>query len=147
MNQADIQSPSTLPSAAAKELSRAVFDALLDQDLLGLLLSSKHFAAFVKTMRFETRGDAYSLAKSISVDARQIHEFHQVVLAMYSGVYIAECKHKTQAALMADLDAKLATAINLPEAGNDDLDGEQVNRVEMAWRYRRTCHNSAKFAA
>ena len=144
MTHADTSTSARQDQGNIKSLCRAVFDAMLDQDMLGMLLSSKHFHAFLKSTSFACEGDdqTQTLIDLTLCDEARVNAFHQAVLKMYSGVYIAECQHETQEALMSALDAKLAT-IGVHGDDKHTADASQANLVEMAWRYRRICCNSS----
>lgn len=121
-----------------KSLSRAVFDVLLERDLLGFLLSSKHFQIFLMKMELEADTEILSLAREIFSDALKIKDFHDYMLSMFNGIYIKESSFETSGALIANLDVKLADLF-VPGADIPTVGIGAVNHVELAWRYRHSC--------
>lgn len=127
-----------------KSLSRIVFDELLENDLLGFLLSSKHFKNYICRMKFDTSSVEGQLARELIESGSRLKDFHEATLKMYSGVYIEECQHESNEDLMRDLDGKFSA---LADAGHGParLDDAQENHVEMAWKYRRHCNGGYLF--
>lgn len=121
-------------------LSRSVFDALLDRDLLGFLLSSKHLRKFMFHHELDASDKVMAMAKSVCADTIEFQEFHQMMLVMYRGVFIAECKYSLTESLMLDLDQKFLALTDATDFS--DINHEQHARVDMAWRYRRMCSKS-----
>lgn len=129
----------TIECPSRIDLSRAVFDALLDSDALGFLLSTKHFGLFLKHLSMENGSDAEALRMRLVQDAGEMHTFHQYTLSMYACIYIADAvAYSTEASLMTALDIKLAAL--LPCQSEDDARAAfNSSQLEMAWRYRRSC--------
>jgi hypothetical protein len=127
----------TRNSDSFANLSRHVFDELLETDLLGFLLSSKHFEGFIKSMTFADGSSVGQIARDLFSSDDGIRNFHNATLNLYCGVYIAECCHKSQENLMRDLDAKWLLhkqALNIT-----GMLCAQKNLVELSWKYRREC--------
>jgi hypothetical protein len=129
--------PTSSDIALRERLGRFVFDAMLELDLLGVMLSSKHFKLFLSKLDYEGTTRERDLAREILDCEQELAAFHQFMLQMFSAVYIEECRHNDQDALMADLDEKCAS-LNLDVSEMQD-DDDVVNEVELAWRYRRVC--------
>ena len=135
------QSATNSIGVVQKNLSRAIFDALLERDLLGFLLSSKHFSIFLSQMEFDAGDQEIALAESLLGAPFRLNGFQAFMLDMYSGVYIEECQHKTIESLMLDLDLKAAEMM-LTSNGQHSGKEIQINHVELAWRYRHHCSGS-----
>jgi len=118
-------------------LSRAIFDALLDADALGFLLSSKHFCLFLRHQCVLHDAEAEALRQSLLDNRPAIDSFHLETLSLFRCIYIAEAKISTQEALMAVLDTKLAN-LGLPTLDELCIQGNN-EQIELAWRYRRAC--------
>lgn len=118
-------------------LSRAIFDAMLDADALGFLLSSKHFCVFLQHRSVLCDAEAEALRLSLLDDRAAIEAFHLETLNLFRCFYIAEAKLSTHQALMAVLDNKLST-LNLPNL-DDACTQANSRQIEMAWRYRHAC--------
>lgn len=118
--------------AVSVALCRAVFDDLLERDLLGLLLSTSHFSSYIRGVQLD---DASALAQ-VQGNIELEKQLHGNILSMFKAIYIAECRAATQEELNQMLDAKLAEACI--QVDNDRLD-QYANEVESAWRYRRAC--------
>ena len=135
------------PSSARRSLGRTVFDNLFERDLLGILLSSKHFKTYITKVNFadstalDINAVETDLLEDILSTDERTNSFHKFMLEMFAGVYIKECRHQDKSALMLDLDKKLAEEMMTSEELFDEMD-ESINHVELAWRYRRNCMNS-----
>ena len=123
-----------------KNLSRFIFDQLLDRDLLGILLSSKHFklALMNITLNHRTELPEPEMLREILSDNVKVLEFHQLMLSMYAGIYIEECKHDDPAKLMLDLDKKYAATDSSSFTFSENCPFE-INHVALDWRYRHHC--------
>lgn len=135
------QQPSSLSASLqlnSQPLCRAVFDELMDKDLLGVLLSAKHFRTFLLNVKVEAPDHIASLAQAVGESVEQACRLQMDILKMYSGVYIAEARCKSEAELHQALDAKLQDSL-APSSRDDAGDDAQSIEVELAWRYRRTC--------
>ena len=125
---------------ARENLSRKVFDDLFESDLLGFLLSLRHFGCHLKRMLVRVDdGTAFQLQSVISSTANLI-EFHGATLAMFSGAYIEECCHDSFETLMIDLDDKLKAATQeKPQVQEFDIPQDNIENMQATWQYRKAC--------
>ena len=124
-----------------KILSRSIFDHLLELDLLGILLSSKHFKLALLNIALKlqlTELIELELLNEILSDDVKVLDFHQLMLSMYAGIYIEECKHDDPAKLMLDLDKKYAVN-DYSSFTFSEISPFQINHVALDWRYRHQC--------
>ena len=121
-----------------KKLSRSMFDQLLERDLLGTLLSSNHFKLALRNIALKTEHHELEILQEILIDDVKVLGFHQLMLSMYAGIYIKECKHEDLARLMLDLDNKY-TENDSTSFSFSEICPFQINHVALDWRYRRQC--------
>lgn len=129
----------------ALDLRRAVFDDLMDKDLLGFLLSSSHLRKYLSQFSNYTEPQfSESVIRTIG-NSMVADAFHQSLLAMFSGVYIAEATIKARSELLAVLDAKYQNFVQkLNLSGKDcEVSSQQIESVELAWRYRNACSSGS----
>ena len=124
------------------ELCRTVFDALLDSDALGFLLSSKHLRHFLPHVEVSSV-EAAAMQDKILQDTSQLHQFQAELLKMYSCFHIEEAKLSSHAELMTALDLKLQALDIHPDVLTSPC--ENSAQLDLAWRYRRSCTISASF--
>lgn len=118
-----------------KPLARATFDALLEQDLLGVLLSGTHLRlALCKLNLLKHQATAASLAADEEASAA----FHLLMLEMFSGIYIQECLHDSKEALMADLDGKCQHWLSSTKCDQPTNQAHEI-AVDLIRQYRNTC--------
>lgn len=114
-----------------------IVDDLVDNDLLGLLLSTNHFQKYCK-IKVKAIGNSYSgiLYKYIN-NPEEAAKFQQVALNEFKGLYISECRFLSTHDLAKDLDGKIN------RLSKDDSATEPYARVsveiENSWKYRRAC--------
>lgn len=118
------------------EVARAVIDALLEHDLLGALLSPKHLRM---AMLHLPMAEQHTLAaRAIALDHQGFEAFHQWMLKLYCGMFIAEYRLRSKYELQRELDAKCEFIAS--SADGDSRPNEEHDRhVELIWRYRRSC--------
>lgn len=124
-----------------KAISRAVFDDLLERDIVGFLLSSEHLRKYLA--HFATYAEP-TIAKTIkrnicSVDI--IDQFHEQTLEMFAGAYIPESKCATLKDLMHALNVKYEAYAKELHSCNVHYEAslQQLTSVELAWQYRHAC--------
>lgn len=137
--------PTSAEISLRGELGRFVFDAMLELDLLGVMLSPRHFKLFLSKLDLEDATRLKEHALNIIECEQETASFHQFMLKMCSAVYIEECMHPDHESLMADLDEKCA-ALDLDTSELYDVDQDAIIEIEMAWRYRRFCSGSNTLA-
>lgn len=131
---------SSCDSHSRMELCRSVFDALLDSDALGFLLSSKHLHHFLRHVEINS-SEALELRNQLIQDTSELHQFQSDMLRMYSCFHIEEVKHTSHSDLMGALDIKLRALGILQDALTSPC--ENSAQLDLAWRYRRSCTISA----
>lgn len=136
---AEQPTPSTKSS---KDLSRAVFDDLLEHDILGFLLSSNHLRKYLAHFSTYAEPEVAQIIKRNICNVDIVDKFHKETLEMFAGAYIPESKCSTAIELMRALDAKY-------ENYAKDLDSldvryevslKQLESVDLAWQYRNACN-------
>lgn len=123
-----------------KQLGRIVFDDLFDFDFLGFLLSSQHFQTHLTRLELRSTPEVARRIHEILSNELDLLTFHNLMLAMYSGVYIEECECKSRAELMDVLDGKYLRITGENDALYDVV-VDEPNKVEAAWLYRGVCNN------
>jgi hypothetical protein len=127
--------------ATETDLCREVFDDLMDRDLLGFLLSSSHLRKYLAHYPSYAEPKFAEPVKRNNAHSAVVDAFHQKLLGMFSGAYIAEAAIKDRDELMATLEAKyedfaskLKSSYVLYEPSL-----KQLESVDLAWRYRNAC--------
>lgn len=132
-------------------LARAIFDHLLANDCLGLLLSTKHFATFVRrcdlnTTAYENPEHLHLLLVHIASDPSMVSSLHQLILKKFDGFFIHECR-LDEAQLQKVLDHKINALFpdSQPERLSHPPSCAHTEQIELAWRYRRACAGMTSF--
>lgn len=126
------------------DLSRAVFDEMMDRDLLGFLLSSSHLHKFLAAFSTYAGQDHAQALRRYLTNVDSVHQFHQITLKMFSGAFIAETAIESRTELMAILDKKHADYIKelgIQEDVHYETSLQELESVELAWKYRNVCGN------
>lgn len=114
-----------------------IVDDLLENDLLGLLLSTNHFQRYCK-IKSATKGIGYSgVLMTLAACPATASKFQRDALQQFNGLYIDECRFSTSNELAKHLDGKLK------QFSEHDASPEAYvklsEEIENAWRYRRAC--------
>lgn len=137
-----ISQPCPETNVTSVDLARAVFDDMMDKDLLGLLLSSTHFHKYLAAYSTYARKEHSQAIRLHMTNVDLVNQFHQQMLKMYAGSFIAESSIKVRADLLAALEAKYQAFIE-EHAIHEDVRFEttlqELDSIEMAWKYRNAC--------
>ena len=132
---------------ARQNLCRAIFDNLFEHNLLGALLSSKHFRLYLQD-RFqvsECKDHAtQTLCKDLPLQANtdKIHDIQIQMLKMFSAFFIEESQIESEEELMRDLDMKYYEVFkSLP--GEFEPSHPEIIKI---WNERRLCFSSKYFS-
>ena len=125
----------------SKDLCRAVFDDLLDKDLLGFLLSSSHFRKYLNHYSDYVEPKFAQVLKRNITNSSIVDAFQEQINEMFKGFYIAEATIRDQAHFLAILEEKYVGFANGNKVGNvcHQVSLNELNSVEMAWKYRGAC--------
>lgn len=136
-DQSSAQDSSTSKTA----ICRAVFDDLMDRDLLGFLLSSAHLRKYLAHLSAYAEPKLAATIKRNIGNVEVIDDFHKHILFMFKGSYIAEAKIKSRAEMLLVLDAKFEEFANGLESVDVRYETSimDLDAVEMAWKYRHAC--------
>lgn len=122
-------------ATSLKPLARVLLDALLEQDLLGVLFSGYHLRLALFELDLHPH---QTTAAVVAADPVVCAAFHQQTLQMFTGIYIEECLHDSRQALMIDLDHKCQNWLNSkrrPPSMNPELE----HQLELHRQYRKQC--------
>jgi hypothetical protein len=114
-----------------------IVDDLLENDLLGLLLSTNHFQRYCK-FKSTAQGITYSgVLMTLAACPATAAKFQNDALQQFSGLHIEECRFSTQHELAKHLDVMLKQFFE-----HDAIPDAQFQlsiEIENAWKYRRAC--------
>lgn len=139
-----ISQPQARESLSSTELSRVVFDDLMERDLLGFLLSSSHLHKYLAALCTYAESPAREHIRRMISNVDLVNQFHQATLKMFAGSYIQEASIKDRAQLHAVLDHQyesFITGLDLHEDVRFETSLQQLESVELTWKYRSACGN------
>jgi hypothetical protein len=122
-------------ATSLKPLARVLIDALIEQDLLGVLFSGYHLRLALCELDLHPH---QTTAAVVASDPVVSAVFHKQTLQMFTGIYIEECLHDSRQALMIDLDHKCQNWLNStrrPPSMNPALE----HQLELHRQYRKHC--------
>lgn len=127
--------------ATSIAVCRAVFDDLMERDLLGFLLSTTHLQKYLAHFTTYAHPNFASLVSRNIMNVEVVASFHKHMLKMYSGIYIQEAKIATHSELFTVLDAKYKKFADDNDSGDVKYEAslKQLECVELAWKYRHAC--------
>lgn len=128
-------------TATSIAVCRAVFDDLMERDLLGFLLSTTYLQKYLAHFSTYAQPSFARLVSRNIMNAEVVASFHKHMLKMYSGIYIQEAKIAAHSELLAALDAKYEEFANELDSGDIRYEAslKQLKCVELAWKYRHAC--------
>lgn len=128
-------------SSTKLDLCRDIIDDMMDRGLLGFLLSSTHLRKYLAAYStYAAKPKAEILRRSLT-NVEVMDEIHTKMIDMYKGLYIAEARIANATELMAYLDdlyLDFSSSIDLIDV-RYETSLQQLETVEMAWRYRSAC--------
>lgn len=130
-----------LSTATSKTISRAVFDDLLERDLLGFLLSSVHLRMYFAHFSQYAEPEIAQLIMRHICNVDVVDKIHENILEMFSCTFIPESRISKKKELLGVLDEKFEEyKQDLAPCGVQyGASSHQVQSVEMAWKYRSAC--------
>jgi hypothetical protein len=128
-------------SANNQDLCRAIFDDLMDRDILGFLLSTAHMHKYLALYATYVEPRFAAAVQRSTKNPDVVDCLHQAILKMFAGIYIAEAAMKDRSEMLAALERKYETLAL--ELGASEVHFEaplhQLESVELAWKYRNAC--------
>jgi hypothetical protein len=129
-----VQTP-RFDATSHKPLARVLVDALLEYDLLGVLLSGPHLRLVLCNLDLQPY---QATAAAVATDPVASSAFHQQMIEMFTSFYIDECLHESKEALLADLDNKCRQWFPMTrQLSRMDLTLE--HQLDLQRHYRKQC--------
>lgn len=139
-----VAQPEASEALTSAEVSRLVFDDLMDRDLLGFLLSSSHLHKYLAALCTYAEASVAEHVRRMIGNVDLSNQFHKTTLKMFAGSYIPETSIKDRGQLIAVLDHKYEAFLAGLDSAEDvrfETSLHQLESVELAWKYRTVCGN------
>lgn len=137
----DVEQPTPAESLTTTDACRAVFDQLIEDDLLGLMFSSSHMHRYLAALTTVCESNLAMYLTRLVSNVEQMHRLHESMLQMYQGVHIPESSIGCRETLFGILEASLQTWMKAKDIGDVHFETclVQLESVENAWKYRHAC--------
>lgn len=126
------------------EVCRSIVDELLDRDLMGFLLSPRHFRKFLAHYTFYAPAPIAFQVRRCIVNSEVADDLHLFILKTFKGLHIPETAIANPKDLKVELDRQyesFARAVNTSDV-RYEVSLQEHKTIENERRYRHACERS-----